>query len=165
MLEETWSKKQQVRRSSCWLPGTIIYFEHYYKTKQNVSCEIDDFVETLCQLCRILRSRVLGVLCDLIKDVSPYWGEQNLTAVELSERTNTKYVAMDMYATLFILVGRNLINSSMRRGDKWSCITRWTLYHTRTAILLLSTVPHEPSDILLTCKWAVGYSFNLSMTK
>ena len=43
---------------------------------------------------------------------------QNLTAVELSECTNTKYVAMDMYATLFILVGRNIINSSMRRGDK-----------------------------------------------
>ena len=42
-------------------------------------------------------------------------GEQNLTAVELSECTNTKYVAMDMYATLFILVGGNIINDSMRR--------------------------------------------------
>ena len=31
---------------------------------------------------------------------------------------NTKYVAMEMYATLFILVGRNIINSSMKRGDK-----------------------------------------------
>ena len=42
-------------------------------------------------------------------------GEHNLTAVELSECTNTKYVAMDMYATLFILVGGNIINDSMRR--------------------------------------------------
>ena len=38
---------------------------------------------------------------------------QNLTAVELSECTNTKYVAMDMYETLFILIGRNVISSSM----------------------------------------------------
>ena len=28
VLEETWSKKQQ-DRSSCWLPGSIIYFGHY----------------------------------------------------------------------------------------------------------------------------------------
>ena len=41
-----------------------------------------------------------------------------MTAVELSECTNTKYVAIDMYATLFILVGRNNINISMRRWDK-----------------------------------------------
>ena len=97
---------------------TMIHFEHYCKIK-NVSCEIEDFVGThLCKLCGILRSCVLRVLCDLIKDVSPYYGEQQLTAVELSECTNTKYVAMDMYATLFVLVGRNIINSSMRRGDK-----------------------------------------------
>ena len=39
----------------------------------NVTCEMEDFVEThLCKLCGILRSRVLRVLCDLIKDVSPY---------------------------------------------------------------------------------------------
>ena len=48
--------------------------------------------------------------------------EQNLTAVELSECTNTKYVATDMHAAIFILVGRNVINSSVRKGDK--CITR-----------------------------------------
>ena len=41
-----------------------------------------------------------------------------MTAVDLSESKNTKYVAMVMYATLYILVGRNIINSSMRRGDK-----------------------------------------------
>ena len=35
-----------------------------------VSCEIEDFVEThLCKLRGILRSRVLRVLCDLIKNV------------------------------------------------------------------------------------------------
>ena len=58
-------------------------------------------------------ARTMG-LCDLIKDVSPYRGEQHLTPVELSECTNTKHVAMDMYATLFILVGRTIINNRMR---------------------------------------------------
>ena len=45
-----------------------------------------------------------------------------MRAVEVSECANTKYVAMDMYATLFILVGRNTVYSSIRRGNKWSCI-------------------------------------------
>ena len=50
---------------------------------KNVSREIEDFVEThLCKLRGILRSRVLRVLCDLTKDVSP---------VELTECT---YMAM-----------------------------------------------------------------------
>ena len=49
---------------------TIIHFEHHYKIK-NVSCEVEDFVKIhLCKLCGILRSRVLRVLCDLIKDIS-----------------------------------------------------------------------------------------------
>ena len=56
--------------------------------------------------------------------MSPYCGEQSLTAVELSECTNTTYVAMDTYATLPRWVGRNIINSSMRRGDTLSYITR-----------------------------------------
>ena len=42
----------------------------YYCKLQNVSFEIKDFVEThLCKLRGILRSRVLRVLCDLIKNV------------------------------------------------------------------------------------------------
>ena len=50
---------------------------------KNVSCEIEDFVAThLRKLRGILRWRILRVLCDLIKDASPYRGEQNLTAVE-----------------------------------------------------------------------------------
>ena len=57
----------------------------------------------------LIARTVLRVSCDLIEDVSPYWGEQNLTAVGLSECANKQYVAMDMYATLFILVGRNII--------------------------------------------------------
>ena len=53
---------------------------------KNVSCVVEDFVEThLCKLRGILRSRVLRVSCNLIKNVSPYWRGQNLTAVKLSE--------------------------------------------------------------------------------
>ena len=91
--------------------------------RKNVSCEIENFVENhLRKLRGILRSRVLRVLCYLIKNVSPCWGGQNLTAVELSECVNIWL--RDMHATLFTFVGRNLINSNTR-SNKWSCITRW----------------------------------------
>ena len=75
MLEETLSKKQQDRRSSCWpllFTLNIIIKQKKTssvrsKTKKNVSCEIEDFVENyLCKLCGILRSRVLRVLCVFI---------------------------------------------------------------------------------------------------
>ena len=57
--------------------------------KKNVSCEVDDFVEThLCKLRGILRSRVLRVMSDLVNNVSPHWGGQNLTAVELGACIN-----------------------------------------------------------------------------
>ena len=41
-----------------------------------------------------------------------------MLAVELSEYTNTNYVAMDMYETLFMLVGRSMLSSSMMTEDK-----------------------------------------------
>ena len=72
-----------------------------YITKwKNVSCEIANFDDPhLCELRGALRSRVLRVLCNLIKNVSPHWGGQNLTAVELSECIT---VAVDTYATLLV---------------------------------------------------------------
>ena len=39
---------------------------------ENVSCEIEDFVKLhICKVHGILRLRVLRVICDLAKDVSP----------------------------------------------------------------------------------------------
>ena len=68
----------------CWEEMTVIIIKW-----KNVSCEIDDFVETdPCKLRGILRSRVLRVLCNLIKKVSLFCGGQHLTAVELRGRIN-----------------------------------------------------------------------------
>ena len=65
---------------------------HITATKRkNVSCEIEDIVETyLSKLRGILWSRVLRVLCDLIKNVRPYWGGQNLIAIYTGVRTRTR---------------------------------------------------------------------------
>ena len=86
---------------------------------KNDSCEIEDFVETYrCKLRGILRSRVIRVLCRLIKNVSPYWVGQNLTAMELREFIlRTISVAVDTYATL-------LVDVICMRGDKWWYIPR-----------------------------------------
>ena len=66
--------------------------------KCNVWCEIEAYVEThLCELRRILRSRVLRVLCDVMKDVIPQL--QNLTGVELFGVWVYKYVAVDVCMT------------------------------------------------------------------
>ena len=59
----------------------------------------------------------------LIKDVSPHWGEQNLTAVERIECANTwLWICM---RPCFLLVGQYVTNSSLRRRNKWSFTTRW----------------------------------------
>ena len=102
----------QVCSTKTLLITALTTVRHKPLQKKETSAEIEDFVEThLCKLRGILRSRVLRVLCDLIKNVNPYWGGGNLTAVELSERIN---MAVDVYATLFTFVERNLSNSSMR---------------------------------------------------
>ena len=55
-------------------------------------------------------------LLNLVKNISPYWGGQNLTAVELSECVNLWLcICIRPY---FTSCGRNLINSSMG-GNKW----------------------------------------------
>ena len=112
-----------------WVGEFVGFMITFYKMwKKTVSCEIEDFVEThVCKLRGILRSRVLRVLCDLIKNVtgSPYWGGQNRTKSDTcGTQWAYKYVAVDMYAILFTFVGRNLINSSMR-GKKIPYNTRW----------------------------------------
>ena len=75
--------------------------------RKNVSCEIEEFVEThLFKLRGILRSRVLRDLCDLIKNVSPYGGEQNLTAVELSVRMIMLLLLLSLLLMVLVLVIR-----------------------------------------------------------
>ena len=95
----------------------IIYIIYIYIIKwRNVSREIEHFVEThLCKLRGILRSRVLRVLCDLIKNVSPYWGGK---IWPLWNSVNGSSMAVDMYATL-------LVDAISMRGNKWWYITRW----------------------------------------
>ena len=68
------------------------------KIQIHSSCEIEYFVEThLCKLCVILRSRVLRVLCVLVKDIGrrlplqlqcSYQGQQGV--VRQSVRGNCK---------------------------------------------------------------------------
>ena len=77
--------------------------------------------------------------------------EQNLAAVELRERTNTKCVAMDKYATIFVLVGRYIINSCMTRGlvIVHYSVNLISYSHNNPAGYYCRLLP-EPSDIILT---------------
>ena len=102
-----------------FLLTSIIKIEHCHKIQKEVSCEIEHFVEThLFKLCEILQSRVLRVShvtsSNMLVLVE---GKIIMSAVELSECRNKTYMTMDIYATLFILVGHNIINSSMLRDS------------------------------------------------
>ena len=57
-----------------------------------------------------------------------------------------EYVGMVMSATMFMLVGRHIINSSMRRGNK--CIIGEHRYHMSRRTFFYPV--HKPSDILVT---------------
>ena len=78
-----------------WQEATV-----YYKIK-NVSCEIEDFIETSSlQAARDTSIIRTTGLCDLIKNVSPFWGGHNLTA-SCGTQWMCKYAAVDMSATSF----------------------------------------------------------------
>ena len=158
MFGETQSKKQQDRRSFCWLLLFALNIKKNYKTstvRSRISSKLIfarwvRYFHRACLGFYVTSSRMLVLISG-----NKIWQLWN---------SYTKYVAMGVCSALFILVRRNIINSSMRRRDKWSCITWWTVYHTHTAILL-STVSHEQSDIPSTCTWTVRHSFHLSITK
>ena len=98
------------------ISGIISLHDIIMKWK-NVSCEIEDFVDThLGKLRGILRSRVIRLLCGFIKNVGrdKIWPLWNSVSVWICD---CRYVCL-----LVIFVGRNLINSSMK-SKKW--ITRW----------------------------------------
>ena len=55
-----------------FLLTTIIHFEHYDKIKKTSAVRSRISSKFIFASCVILRSCVLRVLCDLIKDVGPY---------------------------------------------------------------------------------------------
>ena len=118
-IDEARNKISRTRMLCYTRTAVVVCCTHIAQWK-NVSYEIEDFVEThLCKLRGILRSRVLRVLCDLIKNVSPFLRRTksepwNSVSVWICD---CRYVCQP-----FTFVGSNLINSSMR-GKKW--ITRW----------------------------------------
>ena len=118
-IDEARNKISRTRMLCYTRTAVVVCCTHIAQWK-NVSYEIEDFVEThLCKLRGILRSRVLRVLCDLIKNVSPFLRRTksepwNSVSVWICD---CRYVCQP-----FTFVGSNLINSSMR-GKTW--ITRW----------------------------------------
>ena len=68
--------------------------------KKKIRCEIEDFVEThLSKLRGMLRSRVLRVLCDLIKNVNSLL--RGTKSDSCGPQRIYKYAAVAMYATVF----------------------------------------------------------------
>ena len=73
----------------------------------------------------------------------------------VSAQIRSMWLWIYMYATLFIFVGRNIINSSMRRGGNDHALLgeHHIILVVQQSCWILYQVSHEPSDILLTCTW------------
>ena len=152
MLEETWSKKQQDRRVSCLLLFNLNIITPFKTKKRQLWDRGFRLNSSLKAVWDTSIARTTGFMW-------PHQGCQPLLRGTKSDSCGTQWVYnyevcgyMDTYATFFILVGRNVIGSM--RGDEWSCITRWTLYHMHSC--------SNPAEYCIT--WAVGHSFNLSIT-
>ena len=115
------NKSHYFNNSSKWIihfihaPPSIVYPCPVYSIKlKHVSCDAEDFVGNhLCKLRGIIRSSVNRVLCDLIKDISPYYGEQNLTALELS-------VCRNMWLWIYIRQKTYFVYTPVYRYIGWT---------------------------------------------
>ena len=82
------------------IPETGTLQQLVVSRKKKIRCEIEDFVEThLSKLRGMLRSRVLRVLCDLIKNVKSLL--RGTKSDSCGPQRIYKYAAVAMYATVF----------------------------------------------------------------
>ena len=136
-----------------FLLTTISHFEHYYKitktsaVRSRISSKLI-FASRVGYFDRAYHGfYVTSWRMLVLIEGNKIWQLWKLVSVQI--RSMWPWISMRPH---------NVINSSMTRGDKWSCITRWTLlYHTRTGILL-NTVSHELSDIIFTEITKNGYT-------